>query len=124
MPDYQAEKGNRTIFDLFWLLFCNYSGYGYGLTSCVLFRIDLVTDKAKRFLAEFYLDGDGGKHFKYGEQLVSRNLWITSPWVVWNLLPLLSTQRIRNIFMVEQVDFRLSCSVPQIKFLNNVFFQG
>ena len=28
-------------------------------------------DKAKRFLAEFYVDGDEGKIFKYGEQLVS-----------------------------------------------------
>ncbi|KAM7444334.1 Mcm2-7 hexameric complex component [Porites harrisoni] len=27
-------------------------------------------DKAKRFLAEFYVDGDEGKIFKYGEQLV------------------------------------------------------
>lgn len=32
----------------------------------------IFTDKAKRFLAEFYIDGDGGKLFKYGEQLVSR----------------------------------------------------
>ena len=28
-------------------------------------------DKAKRFLAEFYVDADEGKIFKYGEQLVS-----------------------------------------------------
>lgn len=30
-----------------------------------------TTDKIKRFLAEFYVDGDEGKLFKYGEQLVS-----------------------------------------------------
>ena len=30
-----------------------------------------ATDKIKRFLAEFYVDGDEGKLFKYGEQLVS-----------------------------------------------------
>ena len=35
--------------------------------------VDLVADNAKRFLAEFYIDGDGGKIFKYGEQLVSSN---------------------------------------------------
>ena len=34
----------------------------------------IFTDKAKRFLAEFYIDGDDGKLFKYGEQLVSRKL--------------------------------------------------
>ena len=30
----------------------------------------LFLDNAKRFLAEFYVDGANGKEFKYGEQLV------------------------------------------------------
>lgn len=32
--------------------------------------VSFAADKAKRFLAEFYIDGDEGKVFKYGEQLV------------------------------------------------------
>ncbi|KAK3747492.1 hypothetical protein QZH41_011365, partial [Actinostola sp. cb2023] len=39
-------------------------------TSLHYFVSFVSSDKAKRFLAEFYFDGDEGKVFKYGEQLV------------------------------------------------------
>lgn len=46
--------------------------------------MDFLADKAKRFLAEFYTDGDEGKVFKYGEQLVRS---CSSCMLVYNKFP-------------------------------------
>ena len=71
MPDYQVEKG------LYGFRFWNIVFSTGVVTKDASFQIYSVlmrcfsADKAKRFLAEFYVDGDEGKIFKYGEQLVS-----------------------------------------------------
>lgn len=72
MPDYQAEKGIEAFIALFcWLYFSFGNFQKRVLIQLCCFCVARVADNAKRFLAEFYVDGDGGKIFKYGEQLVS-----------------------------------------------------
>ena len=70
------------------------------LTCTVI--VSAVADKAKRFLAEFYNEGDEGKIFKYGEQLVSSIK--------------ISTSSLLMFALVIQIDYQLEPLTSNLKF--------
>ena len=70
------------------------------LTCTVI--VSAVADKAKRFLAEFYHEGDEGKIFKYGEQLVSSIK--------------ISTSSLLMFALIIQIDYQLEPLTSNLKF--------